>query len=143
MNTEAVSLFVVEDDEIDFLTIQRSLEKRSIANNLMRAKDGFEALEMLRVGQIPAPFIILLDLRMPRMNGVEFLKELRNNPLYEAYKDTVVFVLTTSNDEKDIINSYEQYIAGYFLKEQTGDGLLDIVEVIGGYWKVVQLPVKD
>lgn len=143
MKTEALSLLVIEDDDIDFLTTIRSLEKKRISNQVVRAKDGVDALAMLKDSAVPYPFIILLDLRMPRMSGIEFLKELRHNAEYERYKETVVFVLTTSNDEKDVLHSYEQLIAGYFLKEHTGEGFLDIIEVIGGYWKIVRLPEKE
>jgi CheY-like chemotaxis protein len=142
MKKEALSLLVVEDDDIDFLTTVRSLEKQRISNQVVRAKDGIEALAKLKEHSVPYPFIILLDLRMPRMSGIEFLTELRHNPDYQKYRETVVFVLTTSNDETDVLSSYEQMIAGYFLKEHTGVGFLDVIKVIDGYWKIVQLPVK-
>ena len=143
MRTKEVSLFVVEDDDIDFLTIERSLAKKRISNPVVRANDGEKALKMLIDGDVPSPFVILLDLQMPRMNGIEFLTQLRKNPIYSRFHDSVVFVLSSSEDEKDIVNSYQHYVAGYFVKEHTGDGFLDIADVLGGYWKIVHLPLKD
>lgn len=143
MATREVSLFVIEDDDIDFLTIQRSLARKRISNPVFRASDGEKALKMLVNGDIPNPFVILLDLQMPCMNGIEFLTLLRQNQDYARFKDSVVFILSSSEDEKDIVKSYQHYVAGYFVKEHTGDGFLDIADVLGGYWKIVHLPIKD
>lgn len=139
VNAEQVTLFVVEDDDVDYLTIQRSFKKKRIANNILRAKDGIEALEILRKGQLQRPFIMLLDLQMPRMTGIELLSELRND---SQLQDTTVFVLTTSSDEKDILNSYQFNVAGYFVKDEAGSEFLNIVTLLNGYWKVVHLPTQ-
>lgn len=72
-----VSLLIVDDDDIDVMGLYRALEKLKVANPCFRAKDGLEALDMLRSGVVPAPSLVLLDLNMPRMNGIEFLRELR------------------------------------------------------------------
>lgn len=143
MKTEQICLFVVEDDDVDFLTVQRSLRKKRIANPVIRARDGVEALEMLAQEKVPKPFIILLDLQMPRMTGIEFLRQLRSNPAYNSFNNSVVFVLSTSNDEQDILNSYKEFVAGYFVKEETGDGFLQMADMLDGYWKIVHLPVKE
>jgi len=137
MSKKEVTLFIVEDDDVDFKTIQRSLAKRMVANDVIRAKDGVYALELLRQGEVPAPFIILLDIQMPRMNGLEFLQALRAD---EMLHRSIVFMLTTSKDEDDIISSYQHHAAGYFVKEEAGDGLLEIVDALKGYWKVAYLP---
>ncbi|WP_409424775.1 response regulator [Pseudoalteromonas sp. RW-H-Ap-1] len=76
MSKKEVTLFIVEDDDIDYMTIERSLNKKMVANTIVRAKDGQEALEMLDRGEVPSPYIILLDIQMSRMNGLEFLKKL-------------------------------------------------------------------
>jgi CheY-like chemotaxis protein len=85
---------------------------------------------MLENGAVPSPFIILLDLQMPKKNGLEFLETIRKPPKYAS---SIVFILTTSKTDEDMI-------AGYFLKSSAGDGFLDIVHLLQGYWKVVHFP---
>ena len=140
MSKKEVTLLLVEDDDVDAMTIERAFDQLKIANTLVRACDGLEALEFLDEGKVSAPFIILLDLQMPRMNGLEFLEAIRNNPKYAS---TIVFVLTTSQADEDMISSYKKNIAGYFLKSAAGDGFLDIVHLLDGYWKVVHFPEKE
>jgi len=136
-NSKDVTLLLVEDDDIDAMTIERGFLKQRIANPIVRAYDGIEALELLRSNKVSRPLIILLDLQMPRMGGIEFLKQLRAD---EALSDLVVFVLTTSKSEEDMLSSYKQHIAGYLLKGDSGEKFLDIVNVLDSYWKIVQLP---
>jgi CheY-like chemotaxis protein len=136
-NSKDVTLLLVEDDDIDAMTIERGFVKQRIANPIVRAYDGIEALELLRSNKVSRPLIILLDLQMPRMGGIEFLKQLRAD---EALSDLVVFVLTTSKSEEDMLSSYKQHIAGYFIKGDSGEKFLDIVNVLDSYWKIVQLP---
>lgn len=132
-----VTLLLIEDDDVDAMTIERSFLKQRIANPIIRAYDGIEALELLRSRDITRPLVILLDLQMPRMGGLEFLKELRAD---ENLLDLVVFVLTTSKSDEDMLSSYRQHIAGYFVKGEAGENFLDIVNVLNSYWKVVHLP---
>lgn len=134
---ENVTLFVVEDDDVDYMTMERSLRKMRIGNALVRAFDGAEALDMLENKQVPAPYIVLLDLQMPKMNGLELLSRLRQHP--ELAK-TIVFVLTTSADEKDILASHQHNVAGYFVKDEVGEDFLDIVSLLNGYWRIAHLP---
>ena len=84
-------------------------------------------------------FIVLLDLQMPRMNGLEFLTKLRAS---DHYKNSVVFVLTTSQDEHDIFESYQLNVAGYFVKDEVGEGFIRMIDILDGYWKVVHLPTS-
>ncbi|MBA6391321.1 response regulator [Colwellia sp. BRX10-3] len=132
-----VTLFLIEDDDIDAMSITRAFKKMFIGNEMIRATDGLEGLEMLRSGAIPSPYIILLDLQMPRLNGLEFLAEIRQDP--ELAK-SIVFVLTTSKSDEDMTASYQKNIAGYFVKEEVGEGFLDIVAMLEGYWKIVHFP---
>jgi CheY-like chemotaxis protein len=136
-NSKDVTLLLVEDDDIDAMTIEQGFLKQRIANPIVRAYDGIEALELLRSNKVSRPLIILLDLQMPRMGGIEFLKQLRAD---ETLSDLVVFVLTTSKSEEDMLSSYKQHIAGYFIKGDSGEKFLDIVNVLDSYWKIVQLP---
>ena len=138
-NKNEITLLLIEDDDIDAMAIRRALGKASIGNNLIRACDGLEALEMLRSDKVPSPFIILLDLQMPRLGGLEFLEEIRKDPKLDK---SVVFVLTTSKDDADIAASYKKYIAGYFVKDQVGEEFLDMIKMLKGYWQIVLFP-KD
>ncbi len=104
MTTEAkqfkeVTILLVEDDDVDVMGIERALRKLKILNHIVRAKDGLEALELLRdPDAVRRPYIILLDINMPRMNGLEMLAELRDDPRLTS---AVVFVLTTSKSDED------------------------------------------
>ncbi|OUR65718.1 two-component system response regulator [Methylophaga sp. 42_25_T18] len=132
-----VTVFLVEDDDVDAETIIRSFETNRIANSVIRAVDGVQALEMLRAGEVSRPFIMLLDLKMPRMGGIELMKELRAD---ENLASTVVFVLTTSKDEADLASIFKYRAAGYYNKAEAGEGFIDIVNVLESYWKIVHLP---
>ena len=136
MNKTEVTFLLVEDDDVDAITLERTFKKLKIANNLVRACDGLEALEILKAGSISSPFIILLDLQMPRMNGLEFLETIRKDPKYAS---SIVVVLTTSKADEDMISSYKHNIAGYFLKSATAE-FLDVVTLLDAYWKVVHFP---
>ncbi len=137
LNQGIVKILLVEDDDVDVMAIVRAFEKQRIANPIVRAKNGAEALEMLTNGSVKRPYLILLDLNMPVMGGLEFLEILRS---HKDLHDCVVFVLTTSSADEDISASYKQHIAGYFLKTECGKGVMDVVNVLEGYWKVVHLP---
>jgi len=132
-----VTLFLVEDDDIDAMTIQRSLKRHKIGNPIVRAYDGMEAYNMLKSNDVSSPYIILLDLQMPRMNGLEFLDKIREDP---SLSSSVVFILTTSKAEEDMIEGYRQHIGGYFVKGEAGENFMDIVNVLEAYWKVVHIP---
>ncbi|TMP45927.1 two-component system response regulator [Pseudoalteromonas citrea] len=132
-----LNVLLVEDDDIDFMSIVRSFKKRKILNKITRAIDGVHALELLREETIAKPFIVLLDLQMPRMSGLEFLDTIRND---DMLNDMVIFVLTTSDNEQDIVKSYKKHVAGYFLKDRVSDQFLDVVDVLDGYWRILQLP---
>jgi len=134
--SSTVTLLLVEDDDVDAMAVARSFDKCRIANPLVRATDGLDALEKLRSGAVAKPFVVLLDLQMPRMNGLEFLAEIRRDP---ALAEMVIFVLTTSKAEEDITAAYRQHIAGYFVKEESGRGFLEVVQLLDNYWHMVQL----
>ncbi len=137
MSALSATILVVEDDDVDFKLLMRSFQRRKIGNSVVRAVDGLDALQKIEAGEVQKPFIVLLDLNMPRMNGQEFLTELRKHP---RFGDTVVFLITTSSDENDIRLSFEQHVAGYFLKDNVDDSFDRIVEVINGYWHIAVLP---
>ncbi len=132
-----VSIFIIDDDEVDVQSFKRTFTKLKIANPIYRARDGVEALEMLRLKEVPGPYIILLDINMPRMNGLEFLNELRKDPLLTM---AVVFILTTSVADEDIFEAYRLHVAGYIPKQEMDSQFLTVVSFLDHYWRVVELP---
>ena len=136
MSDKTITIVLIEDDIIDVEAIQRGFRKHKIANPFLTAPDGMAGLKLLREG-VNKPYLILLDLNMPRMNGIEFLKELRQD---DNLKNSIVFVLTTSNDDRDRWAAYEQNIAGYLLKSQAGKDFLHVIEMLDMYWRYVEFP---
>ena len=134
---ERVTLLVVEDDDIAYLKGKRSFKSVGLANPVVRAVDGRDALDMLINRDVREPLTVLLDLQLPRMNGFEFLEELRRTP---GLEDTVVFVLSTSSDERDIEQSFRHKVAGYLVKEQIGAGVSEMVSLLDTYWRHSRLP---
>lgn len=133
-----LNILLVEDDEVDVMNVRRAFKKNNIANPLFVAANGVEALEQLRRNTIPRQRrIILLDLNMPQMNGIEFLRELRADP---ALSLTPVIVLTTSNDERDRIEAYNLNVAGYLLKPVTFSNFCETMATLNKYWALVEFP---
>ncbi|PCK07736.1 MAG: two-component system response regulator [Alteromonadaceae bacterium] len=133
-----VSILLVEDDDVDAMGIERAFKKFKVTNPIVRARDGLEALEMLRTNVVSRPYIILLDLNMPRMNGLEMLAELRNDA---KLTDSIVFVLTTSKDDTDKTSSYKEHIAGYMVKSSLERGFGDLIKLLDNYGRLVEMPV--
>lgn len=134
-----VTLLIVDDDDIDAIALERALRKLRLLNTVHRARDGLEALNMLRANTIQSPYIILLDLNMPRMNGLEFLQILRTDP---SLTHAVVFVLTTSKSDEDLVAAYREHVAGYVLKQHMDRDFLEVIGLIEHYWRLVELPVN-
>ena len=135
---KALNILLVEDDQVDVMNVKRAFDKNRISNPLFVANDGLDALRMLRSGEMPQERrIILLDLNMPKMSGIEFLRELRADP---ALHHTPVVVLTTSNDERDKINAYDLNVAGYLLKPVTFVNFVELMAALNKYWTLVELP---
>jgi CheY-like chemotaxis protein len=135
---KALNILLVEDDQVDVMNVKRAFDRNRIANPLHVAGDGLEALEMLRSGMVPSSRrLVLLDLNMPRMNGIEFLQALRRDP---ALQHTAVVVLTTSNDDRDKIKAYDLNVAGYLVKPVTFASFVDLMAALNKYWTLVELP---
>jgi CheY-like chemotaxis protein len=141
LDPQTAHLLHVEDDDICQIMMSRAFKKAKIANPIIGAHDGFEALDMLRGtnGQerFPRPYLILLDLNMPRMGGIEFLEELRKD---EDLRKSIVFVLTTSDADKDKVEAYNLGVAGYLLKSNPADAFLEATALLDTYWRVVEFP---
>jgi CheY-like chemotaxis protein len=129
---------LVEDDKVDVMNVQRALKKANVANPLHVAGNGLEALAMLRDGRVPpGRRLVLLDLNMPKMNGIEFLRELRKDP---DLQKTSVVVLTTSNADRDKVDAYQLNVAGYLLKPVTFPAFVEVMAALDKYWTLVEMP---
>ncbi|RZV42762.1 MAG: response regulator [Acidimicrobiales bacterium] len=136
-----LSLLVVDDDEVDREMMVRGLTKSGIDHHIRTARDGVEAMEILH-GQngnprLHAPFLVVLDLNMPRMDGHEFLETLRLTPMLA---ETPVFIVTTSDHEDDIRAAYGQGVAGYIVKDRAGSNYSRLIEMLQAYWRIVEFP---
>lgn len=134
---ENLNVLVVDDDEVDTLGIKRAFRGAKTVNSIVTAVDGREALEKLRSGKINKPCMVLLDLNMPRMNGFEFLDELRKD---KRLKNTVIFVLTTSPDANDRARAYDRNVAGYIIKSGVENSFVDTAALFDQYARTVDLP---
>ena len=138
MNSSPLNILLVEDDDVDVMNVKRAFDKNHITNPLFVAGNGLEALEKLRSGEIPqGRRIVLLDLNMPKMNGIEFLRELRNDP---ALAPTPVVVLTTSNNDRDKIDAFNLNVAGYLVKPVTFAEFSELMVTLNKYWTLVEMP---
>jgi CheY-like chemotaxis protein len=137
MSEKILNILLVEDDDVDVMNVRRAFKKGNITNPLFIAGNGVEALEMLRKGELPkARRLVLLDLNMPKMNGIEFLRELRADPELKA---TPVVVLTTSDAERDKVEAYNLHVAGYLLKPVTFASFCETMASLNKYWTLVEL----
>lgn len=137
MTSREISILLVEDDEVDQINVKRAFKKNRVSNSLFIAQNGIEALNMLRSGEIslnPNP-IVLLDINMPKMGGIEFLREIRND---EKLRSLTVFILTTSNDDRDKLAAYDLNVAGYILKPVLFEDFVRSVKTLGDYWGIVE-----
>ena len=130
-------ILLVEDDAVDIMTMQRALKELRINNQLDIRHNGEEALELLRAPSREEPCIILLDLNMPRMNGIEFLKIIKQD---DRFKMIPVVVLTTSREEQDKVESFNLGVAGYMIKPPDYRQFVDVVKTIDLYWTISELP---
>ncbi|MEO7732790.1 MAG: response regulator [Kofleriaceae bacterium] len=134
----ALNILLVDDDEVDVMTVRRAFTKANIANQLYVATDGVEALALLRTEGIPAARrLVLLDLNMPRMSGIEFLREVRSDPALQA---VTVVVLTTSNEDRDRVDAFQLNVAGYLLKPVTFTAFADVMTTLNKYWTLMEMP---
>ena len=115
MENKVVEILLVEDDNLDIIDMQRSLDKMNIIHKTEIARNGEEALEILtqRYAENNLPHIVLLDINMPKMNGIEFLTTIRKN---ESFKDLKVFIITTSDERADREAVKKLGVSGYIVK---------------------------
>lgn len=136
-----VHILLAEDDLIDEKAFLRAIQKLRITNPVTVARDGVEAWEILKGMKgrppLPRPNLLVLDINMPRMNGLELLERIRDDA---ELHDSIVFMLTTSNDDEDKIEAFNLNVAGYMLKSDVGNSFVKAVELVDNYWRVVEFP---
>lgn len=139
MDEKLLHILLVDDDEVDVMNVQRAFKRNNISNPLYVANNGLEALDLLRgPAAIPGPRrLILLDLNMPKMSGLEFLRAIREDP---ALRPLTVVVLTTSDDERDRIEAYNLNVAGYILKPVTFNAFVEAMATLNKYWTINEFP---
>jgi CheY-like chemotaxis protein len=143
MEEKIINILLVEDDEVDVMNVQRAFRKNKISNPLYIAENGLEALAMLRSQDGGNPIVpplrrlILLDLNMPKMNGLEFLHQLRAD---SELKSTPVVVLTTSDEDRDRLEAYNLNVAGYLLKPVSFANFDQIMIALNNYWALSEMP---
>ncbi len=132
-----LNVLLVEDDDVAAESVVRSLKKVVPEVPIVNARHGREALEMINEpGKIKSPYIVLLDLNMPVMDGFEFLEEVRSIP---DLSNTVIFVLTTSNDDRDRTQAYHHNVAGYMVKSAVGPQFSKLAHLLRSYKDAVEL----
>jgi len=134
---EIMTLLVVEDDDLDYMALQRELLKQGWAPQVVRAHDGIEAFEQLELAAKYGPCLVVLDLSLPRVSGLQFLENVRSRP---EYKSLPIFVLTSCENSRDLNQTYAHGISGYIVKQDVGSGFSKIVQMIRLYTEVVNLP---
>jgi CheY-like chemotaxis protein len=140
--TQQLNILLVEDDEVDVMNVQRALKKNNSDSTLYRAANGIEALAMLRtnskiITDDNSRLLILLDLNMPKMGGLEFLKELRADPTLSKLP---VVILTTSMQDSDLATAYQYNAAGYLIKPITFSSFVEMIDILTRYWSMSELP---
>jgi CheY-like chemotaxis protein len=140
-DSKELNILLVEDDDGDAKAVQRAFRESRIANPIVRAVDGVEALEILRGdngrAKLASPYLLLVDLNMPRMNGIQLVKALRED---QALHHAIVFMLTTSKRDQDKTAAYDLNVAGYIVKQKAGEDLTNLASLVDGYWRIVELP---
>jgi len=130
-------ILLVEDDQVDTMTVQRSLKEIHVTNPLVTVENGEEALRYLQNTQREKPCIILLDLNMPIMNGIEFLRVIKHD---DQLKCIPVVVLTTSEEQQDKVNSFNLGVAGYMAKPVDYRRFVEVMRSIDAYWTISEMP---
>ena len=141
MSFEEVKIMIVDDDEVCVMALQRAIKKMKLLNPVEIASDGVEALEILNgtggKPQMIPPYIILLDINMPRMDGHEFLEKIRND---EFLRRSLVFVLTTSSAREDVERAYDKNVSGYVVKDSPYDSFIETFEMVDKFAKLIVFP---
>jgi CheY-like chemotaxis protein len=134
---DSMPILLVEDDNIDVIMFKRALGDLNITDPLIHLADCREALEYLENEDNRKPWFVLADLNTPRMNGLEFLRAIK---AHDALRQIVVVILTGSDDEEDITESFRLGVAGYIVKPPDYEKLVEVIRTIHTYWTFSELP---
>lgn len=137
MKVTCKSIMLVEDDQVDTMTVRRALKELHVTNPLQHVENGEEALSFLRNPANQQPCLILLDLNMPIMGGIEFLQIAKKD---ETLKGIPVVVLTTSEEQEDKVESFQLGVAGYMRKPVEYPNFVEMIRTIDAYWTISELP---
>lgn len=141
MNTSEVPILLVEDDDIDAMAVQRGLAAVNITSPLLRARDGVEALDILQgtngKQKLKPPYLLLVDLCMPRLDGLGLVRKIRNT---RTLQRTVIFILTSSDNDRDLTAAYDSHIAGYIVKSNAHDHFRRLASMLEYYLMIVSPP---
>jgi CheY-like chemotaxis protein len=139
--TKTINVLLVDDDDGDAKSVQRAFRSASIVNPIVRAVDGVDALDILRgtngKTKLDAPYLLLVDMNMPRMNGIELVEALRKD---RDLRSGIVFMLTTSSRDEDKLAADDLNVAGYIIKQRAGEDFQRLIEMMQRYWRIVELP---
>lgn len=135
MNKKRLKVLLIEDDQIEVIKLKRAMSKLALDHEIIEAINGEEALEVLKGDEVH-PDILLLDLNMPKINGIEFLKILKNDA---DFRYLPVIILTTSNNRKDVLECYRIGVAGYILKPLKYEEYIDKIGKALAYWSINEL----
>ena len=133
-------IMLVEDDDVDAMTVRRAFKDLNVQNQLVHSVNGEEALKYLKDSGNETPCVILLDLNMPKMNGTEFLGIVKSD---ETFMHIPVIVLTTSTEERDILESFKHSVGGYIVKPVDYKKFVEAIRTINMYWSLSELPYHD
>ena len=130
-----LNILLVEDDEVDIMNVQRSFRKNKVKHRLRIANNGLQALDMLGELAAPLPQVILLDINMPRMGGLEFLRELRSDPRLHSI---AVFIMSTSDNPIDKETAYRYNVAGYIVKPLSAEKFNQAISRLVAFWEICE-----
>lgn len=138
MKETCKAILLIDDDQVDAMTVQRALKELHVTNRLEHAENGEDALAFLSDDAKALPCLILLDLNMPVMNGIEFLQAVKTMP---GLKCIPVVVLTTSDEQKDKLESFNLGVAGYMRKPVDYRQFVEVIRTIDAYWTISESPL--
>ncbi len=143
LDKKTVHVVLIDDDDVDVEAVVRSFRVHGMSNPVTVFRNGAEALHALR-GRFgreltASPFLVLLDLNMPMMNGIEFLDVIRSDP---NLRRAIVFALTTSDTDEDKRAAYERHVAGYLVKSHLGVSYGALTQMLDNYWRIVEFPTS-
>lgn len=137
---ESVRILHVDDDDVDAEALRRAFKKCKLGNSLLHASNGIQALELLKDSKNRRPAILLVDINMPRMGGLELLNAIRRDP---DLSHLIVYILTTSNQDSDLFEAHQCNVAGYLVKPTSSTALTDMVRTLSEAWVHAELPARS